>query len=234
MAISLTELIGRYEVLSSPLVYDILEHMGYADQALDSDISALDPDAVVAGPAFTFDGETYRDGLPETIPFNRVFRHITPHSVIVSATNGHSVAGPWGENTSIAAQVQGARGIVLDGGTRDARAMVKMGFPAFCRFVTPVMAPGRYQLTGYQVPVDIAGQIGSTVKVNPSDFVMADRDGIVIVPQAIVEPVLLAAERLEEIEVVLRAELLAGEDREVVYERHPKFDHVMKIEESSP
>ncbi len=232
MSIPLTEVIGRYEALSSPVVYDILEHMGYPNQALDSEISALDPDAVVAGPAFTFDGESYREGLPETIPFNRVFRYITPHSVVVSATNGHSVSGPWGENTSLAAQVQGARGIVIDGGTRDANGMVKMGFPAFCRFVTPVMSPGRYQMTGYQVPVDVAGQTDSTVRVTPGDFVFADRDGIVIVPQAIVENVLLAAERLEEIEVTLRAELLAGEDREVVYGRHPKFDHVTTIEES--
>lgn len=232
MLISLTELIGRYEALSSPLVYDILEHMGYANQALDSEISALDPAAVVAGPAFTLDGETCRDGLPETIPFNRVFRHITPHSVIVSATNGHSVSGPWGENTSLAAQMQGARGIVLDGGTRDAGAIVKLGFPAFCRFVTPVMAPGRFQMTAYQVPVDVAGQIDSAVKVRPGDFVMADRDGIVIVPWAIVEKVLGAAERLGEIEVTLRAELLAGEDREVVYDRHPKFAHITRVKES--
>jgi len=230
VSIPLTELIGRYEALSAPLVYDILEHMGFPDQALDSEISALDPTALVAGPAFTVNGESFREGLPETIPFNRMFRHITPHAVLVSATNGHALAGPWGENSSLAARARGARGIVLDGGTRDGPEIVELGFPAFCRFVTPVMSPGRYQMTGYQVPVELGGQTSPTVRVVPEDFIVADGGGIVVVPRFLVEDVLVAAERLAGIELILRAELLAGEDREIVYQRHPKFDHVQRVE----
>jgi len=79
------------------------------------------------------------------------------------------------------------------------------------------------------VPVAVAGHLTPAVTVRPRDFIMGDRDGIVVVPQEMAEEVLLAAERLEEIEQKIRQELLAGEDREIVYKRNPKFDHVRKV-----
>jgi regulator of RNase E activity RraA len=68
------------------------------------------------------------------------------------------------------------------------------------------------------------------VRVRPGDFVLADCDGVVIVPSSIVQDVLAAAERLEVIEDQIRAALRGGEDREVVYGRYPKFAHVRKTQ----
>jgi regulator of RNase E activity RraA len=229
MSVSLPELIERYERLSSPVVYDILDKMGYPNQALSAEIRPLAPDMLVAGPAFTFAGTDCGPGQPPAISGYEVFRHIVPHSVLVMATNGHRASGPWGENTGLSAQVRGARGIVIDGGTRDANAVVAMAFPTFCRYVTPVFASGRFQTISFQQPVQVAGQVDATVTVTPGDFVMADRDGVVIVPQVLVEEVLIAAERLEEIEGLLREGLRTGEDREAVYKRYPKFAHVRKV-----
>jgi regulator of RNase E activity RraA len=221
-------LVDRYERLSTPVVYDILDQMGYPNQALAADIRPLEPGMVVAGPAFTVEGTDARPDLGAAISMYQVFREIVPGSVLVMAMNGHRVAGPWGENTSITAKMRGARGIVIDGGTRDANPTVALGFPTFCRYVTPVFARGRYAATGYQRPVTVAGQVEAVVSVRPGDFVVADRDGVVTVPLALVDEVLVAAERLEEIEGRIRADLLTGEDREAVYRRHPKFDHVRK------
>ena len=117
---------------------------------------------------------------------------------------------------------------VLDGATRDANAIVALGFPTFTRLVTPVFSQGRYEIVSFGEPVEMQGQVESKVRIHPGDFVIADRDGVVIVPQAILEPVLDATERLEEIERNIRAALLTGEDREAVYKRYPKFDHVKK------
>jgi regulator of RNase E activity RraA len=159
-----------------------------------------------------------------------MFRAIVPGSVIVMAMNGHTQSGPWGENSSISAQMRGARGIVLEGSTRDVNATIALGFPTFCRHVTPVFAQGRYEITAWQEPIRMPGQLGQPVAIQPGDFVLADCDGVVIVPQDVVEEVLAAAERLEEIEVQIRAALRTGEDREAVYRRYPKFDHVRKIQ----
>ena len=229
MSIPLKELIERYERLSSPVVYDILDTMGYPDQALSADIRPLDPKMVVAGPAFTVDGHTLTPDLKTDFNSYELFRHIEPGAVLVLATNGHNVAGPWGENTSISAQVKGARGVIIDGGTRDAGPVVELGMPLFCRFVTPVFGRNRFMWTGYQVPVRVAGQVEETVTVEPGSFVIADWDGVVIVPQPLIEEVLIAGERLEEVEVKLREGLLAGDDREAVYKRHPKFAHVRRV-----
>lgn len=229
MSLSVTQLIARYERLSTPVVYDVLDKMGYPNVALTSEIRSIAPDMVVFGPALTIQGAPYDASRQNAVTGFEVFRLKHPDAVWVMATNGHRISGPWGENSSLSAKMTGARGIVIDGGTRDANAIVAMGFPTFCRYLTPVFGNGRYQMIGYQQPVQIAGQVGETVTVHPGDFVMADRDGVVIIPQALVEDVLVAAEKLEEIEVLLREGLQAGEDREAVYAQYPKFNHVRRM-----
>jgi regulator of RNase E activity RraA len=220
------ELIERYRRLSTPVVYDILDQLGHPGQAMAAGICPLAPDTVLAGPAFTIAGETDDPTRPAAPSPYQIFRDIVPDSVIVMATGGHRQSGPWGENTSITARMRGARGIVIDGGTRDADAIVALGFPTFCRYVTPVFAHGRFRMSAHQQPVEVAGQLGTTVTVRPGDFVMADRDGVVVVPAPLVAEVLAAAEHLEEVEGQIRAALLKGEDREAVYRRYPKFDHL--------
>jgi regulator of RNase E activity RraA len=145
------------------------------------------------------------------------------------ASNGHRATGPWGENASISSQMKGARGLVTDGGVRDAAETVALGFPVFSRYLTPVFMGGRWAITEHQTPVRLEAQLGESVEVRPGDLVVADRDGVVIVPAELAEEVLAAAERLNEIEELLRAGLRAGEDREAVYKRHPKFAHVRKL-----
>jgi regulator of RNase E activity RraA len=220
------DLLARYDRLSTPLVYDVLDRMGRPNQALACAVRPLDPGMRVVGPAFTVHGEerTADDGAAGY----RMFREIVPGSVLVMAANGHRVAGPWGENASISAQMRGARGLVTDGGSRDAAEVVALGFPVFSRYVTPVFMGGRWAVTGHQRPVRLDAQVDGQITVRPGDFVVADRDGVVIVPAELLEEVLVAAERLNEIEEQLRAGLRAGEDREVVYKRHPKFDHVRR------
>jgi regulator of RNase E activity RraA len=224
MPIPPTDLVARYERLSTPLVYDILDRMGWPNQALHCDVRPLSPEMRVVGPAFTIHGE--EDRHDDGAAGYRMFRAIVPGSVLVMAANGHRVAGPWGENASISAQMKGARGMVTDCGVRDAQEVVALGFPLFSRFLTPVFMGGRWAVKAHQRPVQLAGQVDDAVAVRPGDFVVADRDGVAIVPRELLDEVVVAAERLNEIEELLRAGLRAGEDREAVYKRHPKFAHV--------
>jgi 4-hydroxy-4-methyl-2-oxoglutarate aldolase len=224
----LNGLIARYEKLSSPMVYDILDKMGLPDQALDAAIKPLAPHLKVVGPAFTIVGGD-DDGRDDGSAGYQMFRSIESGSVLVMAANGHRVSGPWGENASLSARMRGAKGMITDGGTRDAHEVSEMGFPLFCRYISPVFMLGRFAIKGHGQPIELDGQTTPRVTVRPGDLVFADRDGVVIVPAELAEQVLVAAEKLGEIEELLRAGLRAGEDRELVYKRHPKFAHVQRI-----
>jgi regulator of RNase E activity RraA len=222
-----TDLVARFEKLSTPVVYDVLDQMGFPDQALSAEVRPLDPGMRVAGPAFTIRGEEYRPGDDGAAAF-RMFREIATGSVLVLAQHGHRVSAPWGENASLSAVMKGAKGLVTDGGVRNADGIVGLGFPVFSRFLTPVFMQGRFTFRDHQVPVELAGQTSERVTVRPGDLVLADRDGVVVIPAELATEVLTAAEELERIEERLRAGLRAGEDREAVYRRHPKFAHVRR------
>ena len=225
MALSREELIRRYGVLSAATVYDVLDKLGHSNQALASDIRPLKTGWKVVGPALTVHGKsmTAADGRWGTAFSYDMFRAIQQGDVIVFDCGGHAQGGPWGGNTGANARAKGAAGIVIDGGTRDLADLVEMDFPTYCRFITPVLAHGRFQVHGFNEPITVSGQVGERVGVAPGDFVVAGDDGAVIVPQALLDDVLHFAELAEMAEGEIRRALDAGEDRESVDKRIDRF-----------
>ena len=225
MALAREELIRRYGALSSATVYDVLDKLGHSNQALTSDIRPLRTGWRFAGPALTVHGQSMSaaDGRWGTAFSYDMFRAIQPGDVIVFDCGGHRQGGPWGGNTGANARAKGAAGIIIDGGTRDLADLVEMNFPTHARFLTPVLAHGRFQVHGFNAPISVSGQVGDRVGVSPGDFVVADDDGAVIVPQAMLEEVLHFAELAEAAEGEIRRALDAGEDRESVDKRIDRF-----------
>ena len=226
---STASLISRFGDLSTPVVFDVLDKLGFPNQAVCASVKPLDPAMKVIGPAFTIVGRSLNDGSDYGSAAFEMFRAIEPGCVLVMEGNGHRVAGPWGENASLSAMLAGARGMVTDTGTRDAGPIAELGFPTFASYVSPVFMSGRFAVTGHQQMIQLTGQGGAAVQITPGDFVVGDRDGVVIVPQRLIPTVLEAAEELERIEQQIRAALRTGEDRESVYRRLPKFAHLRKI-----
>lgn len=87
-------------------------------------------------------------------------------------------AAAWGELFSTAAKGRGARGAVIDGLVRDRRKIGELGFPVFGRGVRPTDSLGRVSLQEVDVPVTLGG-----VTVHPGDLVVADEDGVTVVPR---------------------------------------------------
>jgi 4-hydroxy-4-methyl-2-oxoglutarate aldolase len=219
------ELISRFQALSAATVYDVLDKMGRANQALSCDIRPLKTGWRIAGPVLTVHGKSMSaaDGRWGTAFSYDMFRAIQPGDVIVFDCGGHRQGGPWGGNTGATARAKGAAGIIIDGGTRDLADLVEMSFPTFARFVTPVLAHGRFQVHGFNDPITVTGQVGQRVAVEPGDFAIADDDGAVIVPQLLLNDVLHFAELAEQAEGEIRRALEAGEDRESVDRRIDRF-----------
>jgi len=229
MALTVQEMSKRYAKLSSPVVYDILDKMGFPHQVLSNKIQPLATDMVVAGPAFTIKGNDAVLGAPKTaIASYEIFRKMYSGCVLVMDMGHHTLSGPWGENTSLTAKLKGVAGCIMDGYTRDANQIVALNFPCFVRGLTPVFAEGRYRMEAIELPISMSGHLTATVTVYPGDIIFGDRDGVVVVPKDIAEEVLLACEKLEEIEKEIRVELEAGGDREIVYKKHAKFAHVRR------
>jgi 4-hydroxy-4-methyl-2-oxoglutarate aldolase len=221
MPLTRDEVIRRFKVFAAATVYDVLDKMGYPNQALAAGIRPLAKGYQLAGPAFTVYGTstaTY-DGRRGSAMSYEMFRSVQNGDVIVFDTGGHRMGGPWGANTGTNAKARGAAGIVLDGGTRDGRDLIELGFPTYCRFTTPVLAHGRFQVEGFNVPISLSGQVQERVQVNPGDFVLGDDDGVVIIPQPLLEEVLEYSEAATEAEAQIRQALEAGEDRENVDRR---------------
>ena len=106
----------------------------------------------------------------------------------VFACSNPARIAPWGELLSTAAQVRGAAGALMDGCTRDIKAIRAMNFPVFHGGIAPLDSKGRGRVMALDVPVRCAG-----VKVATGDLVFGDADGVVVIPRAVEEKVLTLA-----------------------------------------
>lgn len=202
----------RYERLYVPAVADALDNRGLWQQILSSEIVPLTLDQKVAGPAFTAKG--FATVEHDTGLGARALEGLTPGSVAVWDTSGDKVTGHWGELMSNMALARGCRGAVVDGGIRDTRYILQAQFPVWSRFRSPADANGRWTITEANVPVMIDG-----VVICPGDFVVADADGVVVVPADLVEEVLVEAESVVEREDEVRSAVKRGEPLAELYAR---------------
>jgi 4-hydroxy-4-methyl-2-oxoglutarate aldolase len=163
-------------------------------------IEPIYPGTRIAGSAVTVSAPP-RDNLMVHV----AIEHCREGDILVIAPTAPTDGAYIGELIAIALQVRGVRGLIVDAGVRDVAELRAMQFPVWSKCVS-ALGPVKDALGDVNLPIECAGQ-----RVEPGDVVVADDDGVVVVPRANAAAVLEASLSREEKEVGSRARYRDGE-----------------------
>ncbi|GAA5174368.1 RraA family protein [Modicisalibacter zincidurans] len=209
-----TLLVQVRERLTSSLIGDILDNLGYRQQFLPPRIRALDPDKPLAGramPVLESDYLTPEDassvnplGLKPFGLMLEALDDLRPDEVYIASGSSPRYA-LWGGLMTLRALQLGAAGAVLNGYSRDTREILPTAFPVFSYGSYGQDQGPRGKVIDYRVPIEIEG-----VRVDPGDLLFGDVDGVVVIPQAIEQETIARALQKSDAEDQVRDAILQG------------------------
>jgi 4-hydroxy-4-methyl-2-oxoglutarate aldolase len=203
----------------SGAVYDTLRAKGLAEQTLPQYIRPLNLEHKLAGPIFTIEGrrDDSLDAHSSLLKWCELLAKAPVNTVLVCQPNDHTLAH-MGELSSETLAYKKVLGYIVDGGCRDSAFIETLGFPVFCKYFTPVDVVGKWAATALGAPIRIG-----EVTIHTGDYVLADRDGIVIVPGARAAEVVRETEEVLHTENLVRKAILQGVDPVQAYLKYGKF-----------
>lgn len=200
-------------------VYDVMREKGYRDCVLPSEIRPLDDTQTLAGPVWTCSGridETISDD-DSLMGWTGLLSKAPSGSVLVCQPNDSTIAH-MGELSAETLNHRGVLGYVVDGGNRDSEFIKKLGWPVFFRYFTPKDVVGRWSVESMEEPIEIGG-----VQIATGDWILADIDGVVVIPQSMIEDVVARTEEIMSTESELRTMILNGMDPQEAYKKFRLF-----------
>lgn len=186
------EIIEGFMKVASASVADAVEQIVGKRGYMDYNIKPRINEKKVVGPAVTIQEGPTDEVLPPQHALDAIDE--SPEgSVILIGINGEPDVAVWGGLMTAGAVVNGLAGAILDGGVRDITEIRRdYDFQIFSRSVSPATTLGRFKTLSANAPVECGGII-----VNPGDLIVADLDGVVVVPKEHVPAVLERATEIE-------------------------------------
>lgn len=204
------------EHLYSAVVCDALDTLGYTHQSPRARLTNFTADAPLVGRARTtlWADMAHRDPNPYDLEL-RAVDSCEPDDIFIAAAGGSLRSGIWGELLTTAAQNRGCIGAIIDGAVRDIKQIKAMNFPLLARGVCLYDSKDRQRVIDRDVAVEIDGVVFA-----PGDLVIADDDGVVVVPQSVEQRVLALAWGKVHAENQVRDAIRGGMRAVEAYERY--------------
>jgi regulator of RNase E activity RraA len=212
-------LLKRLERCYTGILHDVMRAAGMGNFTLPPSLRPLIAGQKICGPAFTVSGSP-RSGVDahETLMgWTGLLSKAKPDHIVVIQPNDSEVAH-MGELSAETLKRKGVRGVIADGGVRDAEFISAIGFQVWHRYFTPRDVVGRWLPDAFEQPVRIG-----EVTVNPGDLLLGDTDGVICLPQAQAEAVIAESEAMMARENLVRKAIFAGVDPQEAYLQYRKF-----------
>lgn len=197
------EIIDGFMKVSTCNVSDALDKLGLRCGA--GGIRPVYDCPKIVGPAITMKIIPYGPEVPSGHMGSDALSISEAGDIIVIDNGGRTDQNCWGEILSYAAKQQGVAGVIIDGASRDVDIIQKINFPVYARGIVPFTARGRNVQGDFNCIVQIAG-----IQVRPGDLIMADVNGIAVIPHERAEEVLTVSLELFEREEEMARMLLSG------------------------
>lgn len=216
-------IVSQFLNVSTPNVSDALDRLGI--EGAPQGILPIYPCAKIAGPAATL----------KVVPFGKAEESIVLGTLraIVKAGAGSVLVVDGSENPTVnslggvagaTAKHVGVVGCVSDAVVRDVDEYKVYGLPVYCRGISTQSVRGRSACAGYGMEIRLGG-----VRVRPGDFILADENGTVVVPQEHIPEVLAFAQKVKATEERVIAEIRAGADPVAAHEK-VNYDNMLKAQ----
>lgn len=215
----MSDLSVRLSKCYASAIHDVLREMGYGNCVLPPEIQALERGQKLAGEIYTISGSIDQtlSRHESLLLWSQVLSKVPGGKVLICQPNTHAVA-LMGELSARALMVKGTKGYLMDGHCRDVEEIIDAGFPVFCRLATPADIVERWRYNSLGNPITIG-----TVTIRSGDYIIADMDGAVIIPQEVIEDVVSKTEDVMATESEMRLAILDGMDPEQAYLKFRKF-----------
>ena len=202
--------------LYTAVVCDALDGLGYRQQSPRLALPPLTVEGLLVGYCKTtlWADMTSPDPKPYELELKAV-DECRPDDVLIAAASGSMQSGIWGELLSTAASNSGCVGAIVDGAVRDLDKMASMNFPVFARGACMYDSLDRQRVVEIDLPVEIDG-----VEFAPGDLVLADRDGVVVVPAAVQSEAIRAAWEKVHAENITRDAIRDGMKATAAYQKY--------------
>jgi 4-hydroxy-4-methyl-2-oxoglutarate aldolase len=220
-------LLKRLARLSVSGLADQFDKFGIVPPVLARELKPIGAPVKFSGPAFCVRGCKHEDAGWKAMPgprdslYDSLDEKVPPGAVLVFDTGGYDDTAVFGGGTALALKQRRCAGAVIDGAVRDVEELVSIGLPTVARTVSPVRFVGRFSIRDIACAIEVRGLAG-LVAIVPGDFVLADHDGVIVLPVTSADEIIGRAEEAARIDALVKADVLHGVSRLEASRRHGK------------